>query len=176
MRNRAQSGDFMQLDFTNLFNFDNEVINIDCHLQFDDFEYNTYMPLKNGVDVKGKAYCKADVVYLDVDVCFDFFGVCDRCAEDFERKYSFSINKIVVEKLENEDDDYDDFIVVDNCKLDLDEFIYQEIQLFLPQKMLCKEDCKGLCQKCGANLNDGPCDCKKDVDPRMAALLQLLDD
>lgn len=166
----------MQLDFTNLFNFDNEVIDIDTNIRFDDFEYSTYMPLKNGVDVKGKAYCKADVVYLDLNVRFDFFGVCDRCAEDFEKEYSFDIHKIAVEKLENDDDDFDDFVVVEGCKLDLDDFIYQEIQLFLPQKMLCKDDCKGICQQCGKNLNEGSCDCKKEVDPRMAALLQLLDD
>jgi len=169
-------GDYMQLDFTNLFNFDNEVINIDCTLPLKDFEYSTYKPLKNGAVVKGKAFCKADIVYLELNVCFDFFGICDRCAEEFKREYSIDINKIVVEKLENEDDDFDDFVVVDNCKLDLEDFVYQEIQLFLPSKMLCKNDCKGICQKCGKNLNDGPCDCKKDVDPRMAALLQLLDE
>ncbi|MBR3148913.1 MAG: DUF177 domain-containing protein [Eubacterium sp.] len=165
----------MQLDFTNLFNFDNEVVDIDCNLQLDDFEYSTYKPLKNGVKVKGKAYCKADVVYLDINVCFDFFGVCDRCAEDFKREYSFDLNKVVVEKLEN-DENFDDFVVVEGCKLDLDDFIYQEIQLFLPQKMLCDEECKGICPKCGKNLNEGECGCKKDVDPRMAALLQLLDE
>lgn len=165
----------MQLDFTNLFNFDNEVIDIDYDLVFDDFEYSTYQPLKNGVKVKGKAYCKADVVYLDVKIDFDFFGICDRCAEDFKREYTIDLHKIVVEKLENDDDDFDDFIVVEDCKLDLDDFVYQEIQLFLPQKMLCSEDCKGICPKCGKNLNLGECDCKADVDPRMAALLELLD-
>ena len=169
-------GDYMQLDFTNLFNFDNEVVNIDYNLSLDDFEYSTYKPLKNGVKVKGKAYCKADVVYLDLNVEFDFFGICDRCAEDFEETFSFDINRIVVEKLDNDDDDFDEFVVVDDCRLDIDDFVYQEIQLFLPQKMLCRDDCKGICPKCGKNLNEGECSCKKDVDPRMAALLQLLDD
>lgn len=165
----------MQLDFTNLFNFDNEIVNIDYKLSLDDFEYSTYKPLKNGVFVKGKAYCKADVVYMDLNVAFDFFGVCDRCAEDFQKSYSFDLKKIVVQKLENEDDDFDDFVIVENNVLDLDDYIYQEIQLFLPQKMLCSDDCKGICPKCGKNLNKEKCNCEKDVDPRMAALLQLLD-
>ncbi|MBE6742163.1 MAG: DUF177 domain-containing protein [Ruminococcaceae bacterium] len=165
----------MQLNFTNLFNFDNEVIEIDTRISLDDFEYSTYKPLKNGAEVKGRAYCKADVVYLDLSISFDFFGVCDRCAEDFERNYSFNINKIVVQKLENEDDDFDDFVIVENNLFDLDDYVYQEIQLYLPQKMLCSEDCKGLCPKCGKNLNKGKCSCEKEVDPRMAALLQLLD-
>jgi uncharacterized protein len=166
----------MQLNFTNLFNFDNEEIKINEKLSFDDFEYSTYKPLKNGVLVKGRAYCKADVVYINLNISFDFFGVCDRCAEDFKRKYSFEINKIVVEKLENEDDDFDDFIVVENGVFDLDDYINQEIQLFLPQKMLCSDDCKGICSKCGKNLNKEKCSCEKEVDPRLASLLQLLEE
>jgi uncharacterized protein len=166
----------MQLDFTNLFNCSDEIINIDYNVKFVDFYYSTYQPLKNGVNVKGSAYCKADVVYMNLNVCFDFFGVCDRCADDFERQYSFDLNKIIVQKMEIENDDYDNYLVVENNILDLDELIYEEVQLFLPAKMLCKEDCKGICQKCGKNLNYEKCDCKKDVDPRMAALLQLLDE
>lgn len=165
----------MQLDFTNLFNSDSEVVNIDYTVKFDDFQYSTYQPLKNGAVVRGKAYCRADVVYLDLGISFDFFGVCDRCAEDFERKYSVELNKIVVQRLENEDDS-DDYIVAQNNILDLDDLVYQEILLFLPQKILCREDCKGLCPKCGKNLNSGDCSCKADVDPRMAALLELLDE
>lgn len=166
----------MQLNFINLFNSSNEVIQIDCNLDFSDFEYSTYKPLKNGVNVKGKAFCKAEVAYIELKVDFDFFGICDRCAEDVEKHYSFDLNKIVVQSLESDDVDYDNYIVVENGILDLDDLIYQEIQLFLPQKMLCKDDCKGLCMKCGKNLNLEQCDCKKDVDPRMAALLQLLDE
>ena len=101
----------MQLNFKNLFNFDNESLEINETLSFEDFEYGTYKPLKNGVKVIGKAYCKADVVYMNLNVSFDFFGICDRCAEEFERNYSFELNKIMVPKLENEDDDFDDFEV-----------------------------------------------------------------
>ena len=47
--------------------------------------------------------------------------------------------------------------------------------LNMDSKLLCSEDCKGLCSRCGANLNLGPCDCKPEPDPRFAALQQLLD-
>lgn len=166
----------MQLNFANMFNSGNGEFEIDYHLDLVDFEYSTYKPLTNGADAKGRAYCKADVVYLDLGVDFDFFGICDRCAEEVEKHYSLEINKIIVPKMENDNDDYDNYIVVENNVLDLDDLIYQEIQLFLPQKMLCSEDCRGICQKCGKNLNNGKCDCKKDVDPRMEALLQLLNE
>ena len=78
--------------------------------------------------------------------------------------------------MENENDDYDNYIVFENNSLDLDELVGEEIQLFLPAKMLCKEDCRGLCQKCGKNLNYEKCECAKEIDPRLAALSDLLID
>jgi uncharacterized protein len=54
--------------------------------------------------------------------------------------------------------------------------VCEDIVFSLPLRFLCDEECKGLCSRCGKNLNDGPCDCKKEIDPRMAALLQLLED
>lgn len=165
----------MRIDLTNLFNGSNEVIPIDLTLDLSELEYSGYNPLKNGVSAKGSVYAKAGVVYLDCAVAFNFFGVCDRCAEDITKSFSFKLEKILVCEMAS-DADFDDYIVVENGVLDLDELIEEEITLFLPAKMLCSEDCKGLCMTCGKNLNLGNCGCKKEVDPRMAALLQLLDE
>ena len=165
----------MQLDFTGLFSSSSDAVCIDYSLSLEDFEYSTYKPLKNGARIIGRAYTKADVTHLDLNISFDFFGICDRCADDIERHYSFDISKTVVPFLENEEDD-EGYVITENNILDIDDLVYQEIQLFLPHKMLCSDDCKGLCQVCGKNLNYGECDCKKAVDPRMAALLQLLDE
>ena len=57
----------------------------------------------------------------------------------------------------------------------LKELVLSDLLLNLPMKHLCREDCKGLCPGCGVNLNREPCRCKKQVDPRWAALEQLLD-
>lgn len=165
----------MKIDLTELFNGSVDKKDIDYRLDLSNLTYSTYKPIKNDVVVKGSVFSKADVVYLDVDISFDFFGFCDRCAEDVKKSFGFKVKRIVVERLENENDD-DDYIVVKNRELDLDELVSEEVSLSLPSKILCKEDCKGLCPKCGANLNVKKCDCKSDVDPRMAALLQLLDE
>lgn len=165
----------MRIDLTNLFNGSNEVISIDFTLDLNELEYSGYNPIKDGATVKGSIYAKAGVVYLDCSVGFDFNGICDRCAEDITKHFSFKLDKILVSEMAN-DTDFDDYIVVENGMLDLDELIEEEITLFLPAKMLCSEDCKGLCMTCGKNLNFGKCNCKKEVDPRMAALLQLLDE
>lgn len=164
----------MQLDFTNLFHADKNEIIVHENISLPDFEYSTYHPLKHGVNVQGRAYNKADVAYLELEISFDFEAVCDRCADEFQTSFSFPVSKIVVAHLENEDDE--GYIVLEDNRLDLAEFVYQEVQLFLPQKMLCSDDCKGLCATCGKNLNHEQCNCAKEVDPRMAALLQLLDE
>lgn len=165
----------MKIDLTNLFNGNDEVISIDYTLNLENLVYSTYKPIKNGASIKGSVFHKAEVVYLKLNVSFVFYGFCDRCAEDLEKNISFDLDKILVQNLAN-DVDYDDYVVVESGVLDLDELIEEEVQLFLPSKMLCREDCKGLCTKCGKNLNLGKCDCKSDVDPRMELLLQLLDE
>ena len=143
----------MRIDLNNLLSGVVTKLDIDYNLDLSNLIYSTYNPIKNGVNVIGSLYSKADVLYLDINISFDFYGFCDRCAEEVKKNFSFNVKRIVVEKLENE-----------------------EVSLSLPNKILCKDDCKGLCPKCGANLNVKQCNCKKDVDPRMEALLQLLED
>ena len=166
----------MKIDIANLLNGIEKSLSIDYTLNLDDLSYGTYNPIKDGAKVSGKVYGKANVVYLEADVSFKFCGFCDRCAEEVNRDMSFPLNKIIVSELANDDDDNEDYIVVQDAVLDLDEIIREEVQLFLPSKILCKDDCKGLCFKCGKSLNLGECSCKKEVDPRLAALLELLDE
>lgn len=166
---------FMKIDLTDLFNGSQKEIKINHDFDLSDLIYSTYNPIKDNVKVKGKLFTKADVVYLDVNISFTFYGFCDRCADEIEKDFSFDVRKIVVEQLHNETDD-EKYIVVKNRVLDLEELVNEEVSLNLPSKILCRKDCKGLCSQCGANLNVSKCDCKKDVDPRLSALLQLLDE
>ena len=67
------------------------------------------------------------------------------------------------------------YIIIEDKKFDMLPVVEEEIMLEMPSRTLCKEDCRGLCQKCGKNLNEGDCDCdKKEVDPRLAILKTLL--
>ena len=163
----------MKINLINLLNGEQDSLSVDYQLDLSDLIYGTYKPIIDPVSVKGKLYSKADVLYLDLKIEFTFYGVCDRCAEEIKKDFSIEVNKIIVEELQNIDND--DYILVDNQLLDLDEFVNEEVSLTLPSKMLCDDDCKGLCPKCGTNLNVNKCDCKGDIDPRMEALLQLLD-
>lgn len=165
----------MKIDLKKLLSGNEELIKFNHLLQFPDLIYGAYHPIKGDIIVKGVIFSKASVVHLDADVSFEFSGFCDRCASDIKREMQFSLQKIIVNNLQK-DDNFDDYIVAENDMLDLDKVIEEEIILFFPSKMLCKENCHGLCHQCGKNLNMGKCDCKTDIDPRMEILLQLLDE
>ena len=85
------------------------------------------------------------------------------------------LDVVLVEELSNEDSEDERVFPVEADAVDLEEVVRTVFVLNLDSKMLCKPDCKGLCCQCGKNLNDGPCDCQKEPDPRFAALRQLLD-
>ena len=64
----------------------------------------------------------------------------------------------------------------DKLSAELDEILTTAFVLNMDSKLLCKPDCKGLCFRCGKNLNEGDCDCRPETDPRLAVLGQLLKD
>ena len=98
---------------------------------------------------------------------------CDRCGKEFSREKTVVLDNLVAQELE--DEEHDDILLLDGTELDLDEAVTTAFILAMDTKNLCSDDCKGLCAKCGADLNLGPCGCGPDVDPRLAALAQLLD-
>jgi uncharacterized protein len=64
--------------------------------------------------------------------------------------------------------------VFDGEAIDVDEIVKEQILLAVPTRMLCREDCKGICPECGADKNTGECNCVTDeIDPRWAALKDL---
>ena len=79
------------------------------------------------------------------------------------------------EEEELEDEENDEIYLLEDGGIELDEVFSTACILNLDGKHLCSEDCKGLCGKCGADLNKGPCGCKKELDPRLAVLAKLLD-
>jgi uncharacterized protein len=100
---------------------------------------------------------------------------CDRCLEPVA--YSFSIRVEEEFPIENgqvavQEEEPVDYMIGSN--LNVDKLIYEEILVRWPAKVLCKEDCRGICKKCGANLNIAPCDCEQtEPDPRMAAIQDI---
>ncbi len=109
------------------------------------------------VKVKGQVFNRADIVNARFSTEFTLGLVCDRCLKEFERTYSFDFEHTIVKSLNNSDND--DYIVSDGDFVDFGEVALSDILLSLPVKILCKDDCKGLCMVCGCDLNESECDC-----------------
>ena len=99
--------------------------------------------------------------------------VCDRCASEYDRKVEFPLEVPLAAELEDEENP--DFFLLDGEELDLDDLLETCFILSMDTQFLCREDCRGLCCRCGANLNTESCRCKQETDPRLAVLEQLLE-
>ena len=89
---------------------------------------------------------------------------------------SYPVEAVLTRELEDEDAADEWTFLLDNDSADLDEILTTAFVLNMDSKLLCRPDCKGLCCRCGKNLNDGPCGCRPETDPRLAVLGQLLKD
>ena len=164
----------MLLQCRSLFVGEVNSLPIDTELDFSQVEYQGVCPLAEPVRVTGAVTVRAGVVQLKARAAFVFHGRCDRCLSAFERAYEVPLEHILVATLEDEEND--DYILLDQYQLDLADLTMADILLELPYKSLCREDCRGLCPMCGKNLNEGLCGCtRKSVDPRLAVLGQLLE-
>ena len=101
---------------------------------------------------------------------------CGRCLKDVETELVLDIEKNVNTDLEStaDDDESDEANYIDGYHLDVEQLLYNEILVGWPMKVLCSEDCKGICSVCGQNLNEGTCDCEDtSLDPRMSVIRDL---
>lgn len=100
---------------------------------------------------------------------------CDRCLKDVDTKLILKIKRDI-DMTEETDEEavLEREQMVEGQDLLVDNLIYHEILINLPMKILCREDCKGICRKCGQNLNEGSCGCDTtELDPRMAAIKDI---
>ena len=140
-----------------------------------DLRYGISYPVSEPVLAEGTVRNTAGVLVMQGSIATTIHGICDRCASEFHRKVEFPIDVVLVTKLESEENEDEWVFPLEGDSADLDDIVRTVFVLNLDSKLLCKEDCKGLCPQCGKNLNDGPCNCRKELDPRFAALKQLLE-
>ena len=140
-----------------------------------DLRYGNCFPVTDPVEASGTVRNTAGVLMMTGSIRTTLHGVCDRCAADFTSDVEFPIDVVLVTELSNEENEDEWVFPLEGDSADLEDIIRTVFVLNLDSKLLCKPDCKGLCCRCGKNLNDGPCSCQKELDPRFAALRQLLD-
>lgn len=163
----------MIIDLKKIFVNEDSSLPLSYALDLSDVEYMGTYPLKKPVILKGSIENKASLIRFDAEISYDFDAPCDRCGDDTVKKHTVVVQKSLASSIEG--DDSDTILLVPDMKLDLDKFLYSEVIMSLPMKHVCSEMCKGICHKCGKNLNQGKCNCvEKEIDPRLAVLADLL--
>lgn len=138
--------------------------------------------VKGRKDILAVAPLSVDLKALPADAdCVNVVGklngnvdmLCARCLSEVNSKLNIPFAetfKWLKQPLLPEDED-EELIYIEDEIVDLVPFVEENFVLHLPDSVLCKADCLGLCQKCGQNLNEGTCSCDNTViDPRLAAL------
>ena len=144
-------------------------------LDLSDHRFGNCYPLSESVDAEGIIRNTAGVLMMKGNIRTTIHGICDRCASSFDREMEVPIDVVLVTELADEDNEDEWVFPLEGDSADLDDIVRTVFVLNMDSKLLCKEDCKGLCCRCGTNLNEGPCSCQKELDPRFAALKQLLE-
>ena len=99
---------------------------------------------------------------------------CDRCLEPVDVKIPILIDRECDKNLSEEDEDEEEETLIIGYNLDTEQLLYCEILVNWPMKTLCTEACKGICKKCGTNLNHSSCQCDTvELDPRMAKIRDI---
>ncbi len=150
-------------------------VSFSVSVDLSDLCYGVSYPVSEPVLAEGNVRNTAGVLVMQGSIATTIHGICDRCASEFHRKVEFPIDVVLVTKLESEENEDEWVFPLEGDSADLDDIVRTVFVLNLDSKLLCKEDCKGLCPQCGKNLNDGPCNCRKELAPRFAALKQLLE-
>jgi len=101
---------------------------------------------------------------------------CGRCLEIFDLPVTAELDEIYHNESQQEIQPGEEWIPFRGDRLDITPEVVKSIFSSMPMKLLCREDCRGLCPKCGANLNQESCDCRQDEpDPRLEVLKKLLE-
>ena len=164
----------MRLGLAQIMDRPGAVVPFSCSVDLSDLQYGASHPVTEPVEASGTVRNTAGVLVMSGSIKTCLHGVCDRCAAEFSREVEYPIQAALVEELANEENEDEWVFPLEGESADLQDIVRTVFVLNMESKLLCKPDCKGLCCRCGKNLNDGPCSCQKEPDPRFAALRQLL--
>lgn len=167
----------MRIDISNIVKTINKETSQEVQLELNEFESRLgVFPILKKAPIQLRI-CNEDnkkvliTGVVDIEVSIP----CGRCLEEVPTSIHFEINKeltIMDKSLEDVEMDETDYLI--GFELDVDKLVYAEILVNWPMKVLCKDDCEGICKVCGMNLNKGACSCQRtELDPRMAAIQDI---
>ena len=162
----------MKLDLRPMLRGETNRIEIDFHL---DVEGSNGVAFDSPAHVTGLITSDGGYMRLVADDTLQYSGECARCLEPVEGTFHMPFERTVVTEgtltEEQEENNVDEYVILDNGILDIDETVEESLVLSFPTRLLCEEDCPGLCPVCGKRQSGGACSCvKKERDPRWAVL------
>lgn len=168
------------LDVSRVFEDDNASLSVCSEVVIDSVGLVDSVSFESPVNVKGTVENSAGYVKLTLEFELVYDTECARCLSAVHGVRECCIEKTLCRAGTLEDEEAEDvildYVIIENDMLDLTSLIEEYAILEFPSVVLCKEDCKGLCPKCGKNLNLGECSCpKKEIDPRMEVFRDLLE-
>jgi uncharacterized protein len=123
------------------------------------------------IELDAEIYMTEHILTLNGTILAELSLTCSRCLTNFKHIMNIPILETFSTKPESENDE---IIFIDGNEINITDIVKNNIIMSLPIKKLCKDECKGLCQYCGTNLNISTCDCGKDtIDPRLAKLKDM---
>lgn len=162
----------MLIDLREIIGVPGSKVSFDYEPDMEDVPFGSIIRIKKPSRAAGSVYNRAGVLTFSANVDANCQCVCARCLKEFELPIHKQITAYLTEGDESGTDTDSYFLQGD--KVDADEIINTEFLLDIDERLLCSEDCAGLCSKCGVDLNSDSCNCKEDVDPRLAKLAELL--
>lgn len=164
----------MKLDLKDIILVPGAVLPFAFQMDLSQLEFGGQTPVQSPVEVTGQVRNMAGALVLSATARTVLSLVCDRCAKPYEREKTVEYETLLADHLEQEDPQ-EDIILLEGDSLDVGQLMADTFVLEMDTKNLCTEDCKGLCAGCGVNLNEEPCRCEKQVDPRLADLAKFFD-
>ncbi len=171
----------MILDLSALYSSENREEVKEVHIDMESFvsKLGVFPILKSSPFVLHLASRENRHLFIQGEADLEIALPCDRCLTDVPTKFHLVIEKNIAPQetepeasgREYDDEDHlEQLEYVDGHRLDIDRLVYTELLTAWPMKVLCRDDCKGICSKCGADLNKTACNCDRTaIDPRMAA-------
>lgn len=164
----------MKLELKDIILVPGAVLPFQFQMDLSDLDFNGRTPIARPVEVTGQVRNMAGALVLNAQARTVLSLVCDRCGKGFEREKTVAYETLLADHLEQEDAE-EDIVLLEGDTLDVGQLMADTFVLEMDTKNLCAEDCKGLCAGCGANLNEEPCRCQKQVDSRLAGLAKFFD-
>ena len=164
----------MRLGLSQIIDRPGESVSYSAVVDLSDLQYGNSFPVTEPVKAEGTVRNTAGVLVMKGKISTCIHGICDRCTAAFDRELEILIDAVLVTELANEENEDEWVFTLEGDSADLEDIVRTVFVLNMDSKMLCSDDCKGLCCGCGKNLNFESCSCEKEIDPRLAALKQLL--